>query len=125
MRNLVHNLSGLPVKMQPQNIVPPQLNDAWGSEEVYATRATANSIKTACIDSRDWIDMLPRAFNDILPNVNAITPGAWTPRHDITIRFQSKLKLNDNNSQHNAFAVVDWSISPLSWSISLRIILIN
>jgi hypothetical protein len=53
-----------------------------GSVDEYATLVCANSTKTATIDPRDWIDLLPRAFNDILPHVNAYIPGEWTPRHD-------------------------------------------
>jgi hypothetical protein len=45
---------------------------------------SSNWTKTGYIDPRDWIDLLPRAFNDILPHVNASIAGLWTPRHDET-----------------------------------------
>ena len=53
----------------------------------YATHVSTNSTKPAYIDPRDLIDLLPRAFNDILPHVNASIPGLWTPRHDEADRF--------------------------------------
>jgi hypothetical protein len=58
-----------------------------GSVNKYATPIFAVSIKTAYIDPRDWIDLLPRAFNDILPPFNASIPGMSTPRHDETNMF--------------------------------------
>jgi hypothetical protein len=51
-----------------------------------------NSTKTEYIDPRDWIDLLPRAFNDILPLVNASTPGVWSPRHDENGKFLTEEK---------------------------------
>jgi hypothetical protein len=58
----------------------------------YATHVYAISTKTAYIYPRDWIDLLPRAFNDILKHVNESIPGMWTPRHDETNRFLTKEK---------------------------------
>jgi hypothetical protein len=55
-----------------------------GSVDEYATPVSANSTKPAYFDTRDWIDLLPRAFNDILPHVNAFIPDQWTPRHNET-----------------------------------------
>jgi hypothetical protein len=49
-----------------------------------ATLVYANSTKTTYIYPREWIDLLPRAFNDILLPVNASTPGQWTLRYDET-----------------------------------------
>jgi hypothetical protein len=46
-----------------------------GSVDEYATLVYANSTKTAYLDPRDYIDLLPRAFNDILPHVKASIPG--------------------------------------------------
>jgi hypothetical protein len=46
-----------------------------GCVDEYATLASANSTKTAYIGPRDWINFLPRAFNDILPLVNAHALG--------------------------------------------------
>jgi hypothetical protein len=61
------------------------------SVDDYATPIYASSNKAACIDPRDLIDLLlPRAFNDILPPVNASTPGLWTPRHDETDGYLTK-----------------------------------
>jgi hypothetical protein len=50
----------------------------------YATFVFANLTKTSYIDPRDRIDS--RAFYDILPPVNASTPGICTPRHE-TYKF--------------------------------------
>jgi hypothetical protein len=55
-----------------------------GSVGEYATHVSPNSTTTAYIDPREWIDLLPRAVNDILPLVNSSTPGLWTRRHDHT-----------------------------------------
>jgi hypothetical protein len=58
-----------------------------GSVDEYATHVFAHSTKTANIDPRDWIDLFPRAFNNILPLVVASIPGMWTPRDDETNMF--------------------------------------
>jgi hypothetical protein len=55
-----------------------------GSLDEYATHVYDDSTKTAYIYPRDWIDLLPRAFNNILPPENASKTGLWTPRHDET-----------------------------------------
>jgi hypothetical protein len=70
--------------------IPALLADAvyeGGSVDEYATHVHAISTKTAYIDSRDKIDLLP--FNDILPPVNAYAPRFWTPRYDETDIFQT------------------------------------
>jgi hypothetical protein len=64
--------------------VPADALYGGGSVDEYGTHVYANSTKTAYIDPRDRIDLLARAFNDILPPINASTPGLWTPRHDET-----------------------------------------
>jgi hypothetical protein len=64
--------------------VPADAVSEGGSVDEYATHVYANSAKTAYIDQRDYIGLIPRAFDDILPPVNASTPGLWTPRHDET-----------------------------------------
>jgi hypothetical protein len=53
-------------------IVPSDAVFKGGSVEEYATHVFAISTKTAFIDPRDYIDLLPRAFNDILPPVNEV-----------------------------------------------------
>jgi hypothetical protein len=53
----------------------------------YATNVSTNSTTAAYIDPRDWIDLPPSAFNDILQPVTASTPGQRTPRHDETYEF--------------------------------------
>jgi hypothetical protein len=55
--------------------VPADAVSVGGSLEEYATHVFANSTKTVHVDPRDGIDLLPKSFNDILPPVNATTPG--------------------------------------------------
>jgi hypothetical protein len=83
--NLVNNLllkvdgdqtkSPAPTKQQYILFVPADARFEGGSVDEYATLVSANKAKTAYIDPRDWIDLLPRAFYDILPFVNASIPG--------------------------------------------------
>jgi hypothetical protein len=73
-------------------------------DEYYATNVSANLTKTAYIDPRDWIDLLPRAFNDILPHVKASIPGMWTPRHDETNRFLTKEKRISSRDEYRHLA---------------------
>jgi hypothetical protein len=75
--NKQHNIPSVPADT---------ISEGWGVDE-YATHVSANSTKTTYIDPRDWIDLLPRAFNGILPHVNASMPGIWTPRHEETNMF--------------------------------------
>jgi hypothetical protein len=78
-----------------QHNIPSVRADAvseGGNVDEYATHVYANSTKPAYIDPRVWIDLLPRAFSDILPHVNASIPGMWTPRHDETDRFLTEEK---------------------------------
>jgi hypothetical protein len=72
--NKHHNISSLPADAICEG----------GSVDGYVTHVSTNSTQTAYIEPRDWIDVLPKAFNDILPQVNASTPGLRTPRHDET-----------------------------------------
>jgi hypothetical protein len=58
------------------------------SVDEYATHVCVNSTKTTYIDPCNLIDLLSRAFNDILPPVNACAPRLWTPRHDKTRKFR-------------------------------------
>jgi hypothetical protein len=87
--------------------IPSELADAvseGGSVDEYATHVYANSTKTACIDPRGWIDLLPRAFNDILPHVNASIPGLWSPRHDETDKFLTKEKRISSHDEYRHLA---------------------
>jgi hypothetical protein len=61
-----------------------------GNVDEYATHVYANLTKTAYIDPQDWIDLLTRAFNDILPPVSAYAPGLKTPRHKEKERMSSR-----------------------------------
>jgi hypothetical protein len=97
----LHNLDNLvlskvdgdhtkPQAPNKQHNIPSVLADSvfeGGSVDEYATYIYANSTKTAYIDPREWIDLLRRAFNGILPPLNASIPGLWTPRHDETDKF--------------------------------------
>jgi hypothetical protein len=60
------------------------------SVDEFATHVSPQSTKTAFIDLGDYIDLLPRAFNDILPPVNASNPGMRTPRLDETNMFLTR-----------------------------------
>jgi hypothetical protein len=71
-----HNISSIPVDAVFEG----------GAVDEYATHEYTNSTKTGYIDPREWIDLLPRAFSDILPPVYAYIPGFWTPRQDKTVR---------------------------------------
>jgi hypothetical protein len=75
-----------------------------GSVDEYATHVYANSTKPAYIDPRDWIDLLPRAFSDILPHVNASIPGMWTPRHDATDKFLTEEKRISSRDEYRHLA---------------------
>jgi hypothetical protein len=73
-----------------QHNIPPVPADAiaeGGSVNEYATHVYVDSTKTAYIDPPNWIDLLPRAFNDNLPRVNAYIPGMRAPRYDETNTF--------------------------------------
>jgi hypothetical protein len=70
----------------------------------YSTPAYAKSTKTAYIDPRDYIDLLPTAFNDILPRVNASTPGQWTPRHDENDMFLIEEKRISSRNEYRHLA---------------------
>jgi hypothetical protein len=72
--------------------VPADAVSKGGSVDEYATPLFAHSTKPVYIDPRDLIDLLPRAFNDILPPINASIPGLRTPRHDETDRFLTEEK---------------------------------
>jgi hypothetical protein len=80
--NKQHNIPSLPANAISEGV----------SVDEYATHAYANSTKTAYIDPRDWIDLLPRAFSDVLTHVKASTPGLWTPRYDETNMFLTEEK---------------------------------
>jgi hypothetical protein len=76
--NFVHKVDGdqtKPPAHNKQHNIPAVFEG--GSVDEYATQVYANSAKTAYIDPRDYIDLLPRAFNDILPQVYAF--NAWLP----------------------------------------------
>jgi hypothetical protein len=76
-----------PTKQHNIPSIPADAISGGVSVDEYAMPLSANSTKPAYIDPRDWIDLIPRAFNDILPTVNASIPGMWTPRQDETDRF--------------------------------------
>jgi hypothetical protein len=63
--------------------VPADAVSEGASVDEYVTHVYVNS----AIYWRDYIDLIPRAFDDILPLENASTPGLWTPRHDETEGF--------------------------------------
>jgi hypothetical protein len=81
-----------PTKQHNIPSIPADAISQGGSVDEYATHVYANSTKTSYIDPRDEIDLLPRAFNDILPHVNASIQGLWTPRHDETYMFPTEEK---------------------------------
>jgi hypothetical protein len=57
-----------PHKHHNKPLVPSDAVFKGGSVEEYATHVLSNSTKTAYIDPRDWIDLIPTiAFNDISP----------------------------------------------------------
>jgi hypothetical protein len=60
----------------------------------------ANSTKTAYIDPIDLIDLLHRAFNDILPTVNTSTPGLWTLRHEETYKLLEEEKRTSSRNEY-------------------------
>jgi hypothetical protein len=76
-----------------------------GTVDEYATLVSANSTKPAYIDPRDWIDLLPRAFNDILlQHVIASILGMWTPRHDENDRFLTEEKRISSRDEYRHLA---------------------
>jgi hypothetical protein len=93
-----------PTKQHNIPSVPPDAASEGGSVDEYATHVYANSTEPAYIDPRDWIDLLPRAFNDILPSVNAYIPGRWTPRHDETDRFLTEEKRISSRDEYRHLA---------------------
>jgi hypothetical protein len=99
-KNLHHLVSHLLLKVDDHHTKPTSPNkrrnipslpaDAvyeGGSVDEDATHAVAQSIKTTYIDPREEIDLLPRAFNYIVPPVNVSTPGLWTPIYKVANKF--------------------------------------
>jgi hypothetical protein len=83
-----------PLAPSKHNNVPSLPTDAvseGGSVDKHATHVFPNLTKTAYIEPRDMIDLLP---NDILPLVNASTPRLWMPRHDEIDSFLTLKKTN-------------------------------
>jgi hypothetical protein len=93
-----------PTKQHNIPSVPADPLCEGGSVDKYATLVSANSTKTVYIDPRDWIDLLPRALNDILPHVNASIPGMWTPRHDETDMFLTEEKRISSHDDYQHLA---------------------
>ena len=93
-----------PTKQHNIPSVPADAVSEGGSVDEYATHVSAHSTKPAYIDPRDWIDLLPRAFNDNLPPVNASIPGLWTPRHDETDRFLTEEKRISSRDEYRHLA---------------------
>jgi hypothetical protein len=90
-----------------QHNIPSVRADAvseGGSVDEYATPLSAHSTKPAYIDPSDWIDLLPRAFNDILPPINASIPCMWTPRHDETDMFLAEEKRISSRDEYRHLA---------------------
>jgi hypothetical protein len=93
-----------PTKQHNIPSIPADAISEGGSVDEYATHVYASSTKTAYIDPRDLIDLLPGAFNDILPPINASIPGLWTPRHDETDMFLTEEKLISSRDEYRHLA---------------------
>jgi hypothetical protein len=93
-----------PNKQENIPSIPADAAFEGGNVDEYATPISANSTKTAYIDPRGCIDLLPRAFNDILPHVNASIPGLWTPRHEERGKFRTAEKRISSHDEYRHLA---------------------
>jgi hypothetical protein len=93
-----------PNKQHNIPLIPANAEYEGGIVDEYATHVYANLSKTAYIDPGEWIDLLPRAFNDILLPVNAYAPGLLTPRHDEVDKFPTEEKSTSLRDEYRHLA---------------------